>query len=78
MRHAGFHKSLIAVFRSITVFRNHRDSRNLTGRFNSPSANCVTFFGQCRYMRIILIGVIKCIRFGKFLATYEGLTVYGL
>jgi hypothetical protein len=75
MRHASFHKSLISVFRSITVFRNHRDSRNLTGRFNSPSANCVTFFGQCRYMRIILIGVIKCSRFGIFLTTYEGLTV---
>jgi len=75
VRHAGFHKSLIAVFRSITVFRSHRDSHNLTGRFNSPSANCVTFFGQYRYMRIILIGVIKCSRFGKFLATYEGLAV---
>ncbi len=75
MRHAGFHKSLISVFRSITVFRNHRDSRNLTGRFNSPSANCVTFFGQCRYMRIILIGVIKFSRFRIFLATYEGLMV---
>ena len=78
MRHAGVHKYLIAVFRSITVFRNHRDSRNLTGRFNSPSANCVTFFGQCLYMRIILIGDIKFIHFGNFLATYECLTVYGL
>ena len=78
MRHAGFHKSLIVVFHSITVFRSHRDSRNLTGRFNSPSANCVTFFGQCRFMRIILIGVINCIRFGKSLAAYEGLAVYGL
>ena len=78
MRHAGFHKSLIVVFRSITVFRSHRDSRNLTGRFNSPSANCVTFFGQCRYMSLILIGVINCIRFGKSLAAYEGLAVYGL
>ena len=29
-------------------------------------------------MRIILIGDIKFIHFGNFLATYECLTVYGL
>ena len=60
------------------VFRNHRKSGNLTGRFNSSSANCVTFFGHYRYMRTVLIGAIRLIRLGNYLLKNEDPTVYGL
>jgi hypothetical protein len=39
----------------LAVFRIYRIACNLTGRFNSPSANYVTFFGLRDYMRTVLI-----------------------
>ena len=53
------------------VLRNYRESCNLTGRFNPPSANCVTFFREYENMRTVRISVIKFIRSGNFLLQNE-------
>lgn len=60
------------------VFRNYRDACNLTGRYNLPSANCVTFFGRREKTTTVLICGSKFVRFGKFLLRNEGLAAYGL
>ncbi len=56
-----------------TVFRYDRESRNLTGRFNSSGANCVTFFGECKDMRTILILAVPLLGLGNFLFNNENL-----
>ncbi len=70
MRYASFHP--------LAVLRDYRKLCNLTGRFNSARANCVTFFGHNGYMRTVLIRGIKSVPFENSLLHNESVAAYGL
>jgi len=68
----------VAVPSPLAVLRNYHESGNLTGRFNSPGAYCVTFFGQLGKVRIPCVDAGDFVQFGHYGFACEGLAAWAL
>lgn len=68
----------VAVPSPLAVLRNYHESGNLTGRFNSPGAYCVTFFGQLEKVRILCVDARDFVQFGHYDFAGEGLAAWAL